>query len=133
MYKRSLRAVALKIWGKVRKHNQRGRKLGFSTANINLTQKIPDGIYISKTKIENNFYPSLTFIGIAKTFEEKKFHAETYILDFDKNIYGKWISVELIKKIRENMKFNTPEELIEQMKKDETEARAYFSNKFPLD
>lgn len=126
MYKQSLRVVALKFWGKVRQHNQRGRELGFPTANINLTQKIPEGIYISKTKIENSFYPSLTFIGIAKTFNEKRFHAETYILDFKENIYGKWISVELIKKIRENMKFNSADDLIKQMKKDEMKARQYF-------
>lgn len=118
----------MKIWGKVRVHNQRGKKLGFPTANVNLKKSIPEGIYISKTKIENKIYPSLTFIGKAKTFNEKKFHAETYILDFEKNIYGKWISVELIKKIRNNKKFNSTDELIAQMKKDEIVARKYFSS-----
>ena len=117
-----------KFWGKVRKHNQRGKKLGFPTANTNLTQKIPDGIYISKTKIQDRQYPSLTFVGEAKTFNEKRFHAETYILDFNQDIYGKWISVKLLKKIRDNKKFNSAEELIEQMKKDEQEARKYFKN-----
>lgn len=126
MYKTSLRAVALKFWGKVRTHNKRGKSLGFPTANINLTKKIPEGIYISKTKIQNRQYPSLTFIGKAKTFNEEKFHAETYILDFNQNIYGKWISVELLKKIRGNIKFNSADELIARMKKDEDEARKYF-------
>lgn len=115
-----------KIWGKVRKHNHRGRKLGFPTANINLTRKIPEGIYISKTIINGEEHKSLTFIGIAKTFGEKKFHAEIYILDFNKDIYGKWISVELIKKIRGNIKFNSAEELVNQMKKDERDARKFF-------
>ena len=116
-----------KFWGKVRIHNKRGKKLGFPTANVNLRKKIPEGIYISKTKIENRKYPSLTFIGIAKTFNEKKFLAETYILDFQKNIYNKWISVSLLKKIRDNKKFNSAKELVVQMKKDEQEARKYFS------
>lgn len=115
-----------KIWGKIKQHNQRGRKLGFPTANINLTKNIPEGIYISKTKVNGKIYGSVTFIGIAKTFNEKKFHAETYILDFNKSIYGKWISVELIKKIRENKKFNSAEELVNQMREDEKEARKYF-------
>ncbi|MBI3103344.1 riboflavin kinase [Candidatus Daviesbacteria bacterium] len=115
-----------KIWGKVRKHNKRGRKLGFPTANINLTRNIPEGIYISSTKIGKKKYPALTFIGAAKTFNEKKFHAEIYILDFNENIYGKWISVELIKKIRRNIKFDLTEQLIEQMKEDEQLAREYF-------
>ncbi|MDO8638977.1 MAG: riboflavin kinase, partial [Candidatus Daviesbacteria bacterium] len=107
--------------------NQRGKQLGFPTANVNLTKNIPEGIYISKTKIKKNIYFSLTFIGTAKTFNEKKFLAETYILDFDRNIYGKWISVELIKKIRNNQKFNSAEDLVKQMKQDEQEARQYFS------
>lgn len=116
-----------KFWGKVRKHNQRGRKLGFPTANINLRKNIAEGIYVSQTKIEEKIYPSLTFIGQAKTFNEKKFHAETYILDFSKNIYDQWISVQLLKKIRGNKKFNSAEELIIQMEKDKQVARRYFN------
>ena len=117
-----------KFWGKVRTNNKRGKSLGFPTANINLTKSIADGIYISRTKIGSKLYPSLTFIGAAKTFNEKRHHAETYILDFNKNIYGKWISVKLLKKIRGNKKFNSAEDLIVQMKKDEEEARRFFKS-----
>lgn len=116
-----------KLWGKVRRHNQRGQKLGFPTANINLTRNIPEGIYISQAKIGTSTYSSLTFIGQAKTFNEKSFHAEVYILDFKQNIYDKWLSVRLLKKIRGNKRFNYAEKLIAQMKKDEQEARKYFS------
>lgn len=115
-----------KFWGKVKKHNQRGKKLGFPTANINLTKNIPEGIYISKTKIKNSFFNSLTFVGIAKTFNEKNFHAETHILDFDHDIYGRWISVRLLKKIRDNQKFQSVNNLIKQMKKDKIAARKFF-------
>lgn len=115
-----------KFWGKVRKHNQRGAKLGFPTANVNLSKNIPEGIYISKTKVDGKQFNSLTFIGKVKTFNEQKFHSETYILDFSQNIYDKWITVELLKKIRENQKFTSVEKLIAQMKKDEQVARNYF-------
>lgn len=115
-----------KFWGKVRIHNQRGKKLGFPTANIDLTRHIPEGIYISKTKIGHLVYCSLTFIGTAKTFEESKFHAETYILNFNQNIYETWISVILFRKIRNNKKFSSAKELILQMKKDKHLAREYF-------
>ena len=115
-----------KFWGKVQTHNKRGKKLGFPTANIALHQDIPEGIYISKTKVNRQIYGSVTFIGIAKTFNEKKFHAETYILDFNQDVYGEWISVELIKKIRGNIKFNSAEELVKQMKEDEKSARNFF-------
>jgi len=116
-----------KFWGKVKKHNQRGVKLGFPTANVGLHKKIPEGIYISNTKIAGKMYQSLTFVGIAKTFKEKKFQAETYILDFSQNIYGKWISIKLLKKIRANQKFESVDDLVKQMKKDEQDARDYFT------
>ncbi len=116
-----------KFWGKVRKHKQRGTKLGFPTANINLYKNIPEGIYISKTKVKKTIYPSVTFIGKSKTFNEKKFHAEVYILDFKKDLYGSWIVVEFLKKIRGNKKFNSEKELIRQMEKDEKTAKKYFA------
>ncbi len=123
-----------KFWGKVRTHNQRGKTLGFPTANVSLhehspssSKKIPEGIYASITKIVNREYKSITFIGTVKTFNEKKYHSETYILDFDRNIYGKWIAVNLLKKIRGNQKFISASELISQMKKDEQDAREYFT------
>lgn len=119
-----------RFWGKVRTHNKRGKSLGFPTANVNLHKKIPEGIYISKTKIQKKVYQSLTFIGTAKTFGEKMYHAETYIFDFNQNIYGRWISVELLKKIRDNQKFKSVKNLIKQMKKDEQIARKFFNEGF---
>lgn len=116
------------FWGKVRTKSLRGKRLGFPTANIKLSKKIPEGIYISKTRVDNQWLPSLTFIGSAKTFEESDFKAESYILDFDKDIYNKWISIKLLKKIRGNKKFNSEKQLIKQMKKDEEVARDVFRN-----
>lgn len=116
----------MKFWGKVKTHNKRGKDLGFPTANVSLRKNIPEGIYVSKAKVDGKEYRSLTFIGVAKTFNEKKFHTETYILDFSKNIYGKWISVNLIKRIRQNKKFSSASDLVRQMKKDELAARRYF-------
>lgn len=118
----------MKFWGKVRKYKQKGTELGFPTANVNLAKKIPEGIYISKTKLGNKIYPSITFIGKVKTFNEKKFHSETYILDFNKDIYDEWISVELIKKIRGNQKFDLVNQLVAQMKRDEEIARKHLAN-----
>jgi len=115
-----------KFWGKVKKHNQRGKKLGFPTTNVNLYKNIPEGIYVSRIKLNGQQFNSITFIGAAKTFGETKLSTETYILDFDKNLYGKWISVKLLKKLRENKKFSSADELINQMKKDEKAARKYF-------
>lgn len=115
-----------KIWGKVKKGSQRGKDLGFPTANISLHKIIPEGIYVSNTKIEKMTYPSLTFIGRAITFNEVKLQAETYLLSFDKKIYNTWISVSLVKKLRDNKKFDSAKDLISQMEKDKKDALEYF-------
>jgi len=117
----------MKFKGKVIKGNQRGKAMGFPTANIDLSEAIPEGIYISKVNLEKDWYPALIFVGAAKTFDEEKIQAETYILDFNSNLYNQWISVELIKKIRGNRKFRSEEELVRQMKKDELVARSFFN------
>lgn len=119
----------LTLRGVVIKGKQRGKDLGFPTANIPLVQSIPEGIYISQTEIDGAHFPSLTFVGSAKTFNETDAKAETYILDFDKDIYGKEITVELVKKIRENQKFNSVEELQEAMKKDLEATKKHLQKK----
>lgn len=117
-----------KFWGKVRIGQKRGKKLGFPTANLNLRKNIPEGIYISKLKLEGKQYPSITFIGKVKTFNETKYQAEIFILDFNRNIYNFWVTVTLIKKIRGNQKFKNEKELTKQIKKDEKVARKHFSS-----
>lgn len=122
-----------KFWGKVKKGKGRGKDLGFPTANIDLHKKIPEGVYISLVKINKKQIPSLTFIGTAKTFNETKYQAESYLLDFKSDLYGKYISIYLINKIRTNLKFNTVESLVAQIKKDETIARAFFRSSKTID
>ena len=114
------------FWGKVKRGKSRGKDLGFPTANIALHRIISDGLYLSKTKIKNMWYPALTFIGKAKTFHETTYQSETYILDFNKNFYGEWVTIKLIQKMRENKKFNSKEDLVKQMREDEKEAKKYF-------
>lgn len=116
----------LLFWGKVREGKKRGKEFGYPTANVALTKQVKEGIYISKTKVHNMWYPSLTFIGSAKTFHEKKYQSETYIFSFNKTIYHEWITVQLLKYIRGNKKFTTVEALIKAMQEDEKTARTYF-------
>lgn len=117
----------LKFWGKVKKGKGRGKDLGFPTANINLHKKIPEGVYLSLTKVGQKQYNSLTFIGSAKTFNETAYQAESYLLDFSGSLYGKYISVNLLRKIRNNQKFKSAKSLTAQMKKDEKVAGEYFA------
>lgn len=112
--------------GKVKQGKKRGKSLGFPTANINLHKKIAQGIYISEITLDKKIYPALTFVGNAKTFGEKQVMAENYLLNFKSNLYEKWISVRLLKKIRSNEKFKSVSDLTNQMKKDKKQAERYF-------
>ncbi len=114
--------------GIIRQGRQRGRDLGYPTANMRLHQlDITDGIYISRFKIKrSDWLPSLTFIGPAKTFHEQVAQVETFILDWSGDLYGQWGTVHLIKKIRENKKFTTVNALIKAIEQDVNQARRFF-------
>lgn len=114
------------IRGKIIEGKKRGMDLGFPTANIVLKDKIEEGIYISILRIDKEKLPSLTFIGAALTFGEQQVKAETYILNFDKDIYNKEVTLELIEKIRDNKKFENKEDLIAEMENDKKIALEYF-------
>lgn len=116
--------------GKVREGSKRGKPLGFPTANINLKKHIPEGIYTSQTKVDGKKYQSVVFIGSAKTFGETNYKAESYILDFNMDIYRKIITLKLYKKLRANKKFSSAQALVVQMKKDVLNTRQFFSRDF---
>lgn len=115
------------FWGKVKEGKKRGRLLNFPTANISLHTHIPEGIYVSQTKVGQQLYPSITFIGAAKTFDEILYQAEIYILHFNKTIYGKWVTSYLLRKIRDNQKFSSEKELMKKMEEDKKTAEKFFS------
>ena len=118
-----------KIKGKVVDGMKRGRTMNFPTANLKLAFNyvLPvDGVYLTKVNIDNNYHYALTNIGTNPTFENNERKVETYILDFDKNIYGKDIAIEFIEFFRYDIKFDSKEDLIEQMNKDKAKAYAYL-------
>lgn len=114
--------------GNVISGKKRGLRLGFPTANMKLNIDIPDGIYASSVVIDGKKYHSATFIGVAETFGETEKKAEVFIFDFDANLYGKTLGVKLFKKIRENQKFSSEQELIQQMKKDMQDILFFFKH-----
>lgn len=109
------------LTGVVQKGEKIGREIGFATANIeqssNLVQ-IPNGVYITRTEINKKLYNSITNIGTAPTLKNTKNLIETHIFNFEKDIYNKEIEIFFIKKLRDEKKFNSKEELINQIKKD---------------
>lgn len=112
--------------------DKRGRELGFPTANIKLTSQeklLPaSGIYAVKVDVENEKHSGLLSIGKRPTFyNEGELVAEVYIFDFNREIYDETVTVELIERLRGEEKFNSAEELINQMNKDVEKGRIIFN------
>lgn len=116
--------------GIVGRGNERGKRLGFPTANIPLLQQIPEGIYLSRVRHDGMTHNALTFIGSAKTYGETNYQSETHILNFDRDLYGQNLSITLLKKIRDNEAFPNEQALVKKMEEDKQKAHAYFL-KFP--
>ena len=106
-----------------------GKLLGIPTANINLHDELcpKTGIYAVTVECRGNQHNGVANIGYSPTFEDHVFTVEVHILDFDDNIYGEKIRVNFIKRIRDEIKFSSISELIEQIKKDIAAAREIFS------
>jgi riboflavin kinase / FMN adenylyltransferase len=121
----------LTIEGVVKKGKNRGKSMGYPTVNFPVDSAMPEGIYISEIKINDKIHQSVTFIGKVVTFNEEDYVCETYILDYYKDIYGEKVTVFLIKKIRDNQKFNSEEDLIRQMDEDINSAKLFFSKNRP--
>lgn len=101
-----------KIIGKVSEGNKKGREFGFPTANIALTEKIDSGVYRGSVIVGEKIYKSAIFVWPDKPV------LEAYLLDFSGDLYGQELTVEIIDKVREVIKFDDEKELIEQIKAD---------------
>lgn len=112
--------------GEIVHGDMRGRTIGFPTLNQfypeNLV-KVRFGVYSSSVTVSGNTYKSITNIGIRPTFQSEKIMAETYILDFSGDLYGRMLEVKLHKFIRPEQKFHNLTELKENIENDIEKAR----------
>jgi len=116
------------IEGNVMKGSSRGKTIGFPTANIHAKNEIiPSGVFITTVHIGSKSFPSLTNVGNCPTFHQKETNIESYIINFDKNLYGKKITIHFMKKIRKEMEFQNSEELSNHVKMDLEAAKDYFN------
>lgn len=114
------------VRGRVVKGDQRGRTLGFPTANLAIAERrlIPaDGIYATRVKIGDTWYGGAANIGIRPTFDSGYRLVEVFVLDFDGDLYDQVIEVQFIKRLRAEIKFSSIDALIAQMKNDVAETR----------
>ncbi|MBS4539895.1 bifunctional riboflavin kinase/FAD synthetase [Clostridium sp. D2Q-11] len=110
------------IEGKVIHGKKRGKGMGFPTANIDLNSNyiVPKlGVYKTETIYNSSKYDSVTSVGMNPTFENgEDISIETYLLNFDKNIYDEDIRINFIKHLRNEIKFQSKDELVRQMTLD---------------
>jgi len=110
------------IRGEVQRGKQRGRSVvGFPTANLQILEEdlCPKrGVYVTQVVYDGRCYGGVSNIGYNPTFGENRLVAETHIFDFDDDIYGKPIRINLLQHLRGEKKFNGPEELGSQIQKD---------------
>ena len=104
------------IYGKVEKGEQRGKKLGFSTANIfpEVTLALASGVYVTKIVLAKKIYLGITNAGKKPTFGNNTFTVETFIFDFEDDIYGEYLEVFPLHQLRPETKFSGSEDLKKQ-------------------
>lgn len=120
------------IGGTVVKGHQRGTGIGFPTANIEPDKVLVPGIGVYAIIVETGgkTHTAVLNIGFNPTFSNDKLSIEAHIIDFEGNILGKYLEVFFIDRIRDEMKFDGPEKLAEQIKKDIGKARKILSPYF---
>lgn len=117
------------VSGRVVRGHQRGKQLGFPTANIvTRTEVLPrDGIYATFLQVDGREWPSVTNIGLNPTFGDGPRTVECYIFDFSGDLYGSPVRLYFVERIREERKFPSADLLVEQMKKDVLNAQEILS------
>jgi len=126
----SLLGRLFSLRGPVVRGAERGRSLGFPTANIafGLDRALPAfGVYVTRAYLVEGAYPAVTNIGLRPTFGEDKPTVETYIMGFEGELHGQELRIELLHRLRGEMRFPNMDALKEQIEKDITAARVYLS------
>lgn len=117
------------VAGEIIHGNQRGRTIGFPTANLAIweEQVIPaNGVYAGWATIDDERFMAMTNIGVRPTFDGQSVTVEAHLLDFDRDIYGKMLHLTFEKRLRAEKKFSGIQELIGQIKIDVEAGRAYL-------
>jgi len=117
------------VEGQIVRGDQRGRTIGFPTANLKPRNRVIPryGVYATATLIDDVWRRSITNVGVRPTFETATDPSiETYVFDFDGDLYGDVLRVRFLHRIRDERKFNGIEELKSQIELDTRRALNYF-------
>jgi riboflavin kinase/FMN adenylyltransferase len=117
------------VEGRVVRGYERGRTIGFPTANLRPANRVipRGGVYVTATLIEGSWRRSVTNVGVRPTFEkEAEPSVETYVMDWGGDLYGDVVRVRFLHRLRDERRFSGVEELKEQINRDAARARKYF-------
>jgi riboflavin kinase/FMN adenylyltransferase len=116
--------------GPVVRGHERGRGIGFPTANIAVTpdRALPAyGVYVTRAAFDGRIHQSATNIGVNPTFADDRPSIETYILDFEGDLYGRELRIEVLHRLRPEKKFASIDALVEAIAADVRSVREYFA------
>jgi riboflavin kinase/FMN adenylyltransferase len=117
--------------GRVVRGEQRGRILGFPTANLHRRRDLllpADGVYAVCARLDGRTYPAVLNIGVRPTFGMLQRTVEAHLLDFDQSLYGRWLVLELVDRLRGEQRFAGPEALRQAIAADVTRAREVLAS-----
>lgn len=108
------------VMGRVIHGAQRGHHLGFPTANIEMIEELypKPGVYAVRVELHHQVLNGLANLGFNPTFEAQKLSLEVHLLNFNQDIYGDELQVSFIRRIRDEMRFSSPKELMDQIQRD---------------
>jgi len=120
-----------KLDGEVVAGHHRGKDLGFATANLDWKKEllVPSGVYVAWACFDSERWPAVVNIGFNPTFGDQELAIEAHLLGFSQDLYGRKLRLALLKKIRDEIKFENVEDLIGQIKKDILTAKKYLGVK----
>ena len=113
------------VGGIVIEGRKRGVKLGFPTANIRMqgVASPRTGVYVIEAEVDGKTYEGAANLGYNPTFGDAELSLEAHLFDFNQDIYGKYITIRFIDRLRDEKRFSGPEELRAQIQKDIDTAR----------
>ncbi|MDQ3919206.1 MAG: bifunctional riboflavin kinase/FAD synthetase [Acidobacteriota bacterium] len=117
------------VEGRVVRGAERGRSLGFPTANIRPTNRVipRGGVYVTATLIDGAWRRSVTNVGVRPTFESAgEPSVETFVMDWGGDLYGDVVRVRFLRRLRDERRFSSVEELKRQIEADAARARKFF-------
>lgn len=119
------------FWSVVQHGDKRGRLLGYPTANCVAPDELVhphDGVYVMRVCVHNQWYYGIGNVGNNPTFENQKHRVEIHIFDFDDDIYDQDIYVQFLYFLRDEIKFNSIDALVQQMDEDTMRAKQYIKD-----